>query len=205
MAPHGCGLTVTGVTAPAVTFTKRVMELVGHPSMSAGIGNTARTTYWPGRRLSRREFPVPTLTSPIVISTSDCALTETDPNWERTVETGDVPRPGVVPLLGGSDPTGTGGSVTPNGSMPRSPVESTGNESVAALDMPISPPNDGYARTAAMAATRRVATAAPDQSRRCDTGSATCLLGIRAPDDVGVVTKVTVLADDGSFRDWRRP
>src|SRR5688500_8226798 len=129
------------------------------------------------------------------------AFTTTLPNWGGVPGTaGPVGLPGPVDFPGGSEVTGASGPINGVVSPPTTVVDSGGRESVFVF-VPVSKPPNGKANTAATAATRTAAIAAPDQSRRVATGWATGLLGIRAPDDVGVVRIVTVLADDGSRRD----
>src|SRR6186713_474140 len=117
-----------------------------------------------------------------------------------------VDLPGIVTF--GVDPVGGGGvcesfaAVLLSGGT-TTVSESAASESVAALPVPTRPPNGSIMRAATPPPTTSVATAAADQSRFRETGTAVGLLEIRGPEEVGVFGTVNVFADDGSRRTWR--
>src|SRR5688572_8098650 len=128
--------------------------------------------------------------SPMVTRTSDDAFTAMEPNWDFGPSgCGAVERPGFVVLPGGSEPTCVTGPTTAPLSVGFTPVVSGGRESIAAPVLN-GLPNVNAAHVP-RPAIRSVAMAAPDHSRRLVTGFAAGLLGMRAPEDVGVVSIVT--------------
>src|SRR5688572_10280321 len=159
--------------------------------------------YDPGVKLSRRESPKPISWSRTVMRASGGAFTMIIPMVGLGPATDvEFVLPGIV-TFGGSDPTGGNGGpwISAESLLPITPTcgESTVVESVAAFVVRSGLPN-GSARSAVMPATMIAATAAPDASRRRDTGCATEAVLIRGVSAVGigVAGTVSVLAADGS-------